>query len=172
MFYQNIYWNPTVAMKPTSSSLLAPEVVKMTTPGKTRDDKFGVVTTLCFGVSGSDPGDAKKSSVVKSVLKFRRQISFKWFPQHTFSQMKSLIVIRSIITLTPENQSSIATKTFSVIRWCRSFSKSISFLKHLQFYIFASYRTSHDHKLSIYDNTGLIIWGKLHANYMAINLLM
>ena len=40
----------SAAMMPTLSSLVAPEVVIMTTSGTTSDDKDGIIPTLAFNV--------------------------------------------------------------------------------------------------------------------------
>ena len=45
-----LHWNPRVIIMPTSSSLVAPEVVIMTTYGATSDDKVGSMKTLFFCV--------------------------------------------------------------------------------------------------------------------------
>ena len=47
---QVIHWKQRVVMMPTLSSLVAPEVVKITTFGATSDGKDGIMTTLSFSV--------------------------------------------------------------------------------------------------------------------------
>ena len=43
-----LHWKARVVMMPTLSSLVAPEVVVMTTSGATSDDKVGIMTTPGF----------------------------------------------------------------------------------------------------------------------------
>ena len=48
-----LHWNPRVVMMPTLSLLVVLEVVAMTTPGTTSDDKVGIMTTSWWQLLGS-----------------------------------------------------------------------------------------------------------------------